>query len=305
MRMSLWGWLLLAVMGLSMFTASAARAEDWRKQFSEINIGVITEENQSDMLNRWQPVADYLGKTLGVKVTIRPATSYAGVIEAMKAKKIQMAWFGPASYAEAWIVTGGKLDPLVTATDNEGNVGYHSVLVVLKDSPYKSIEDLKGKKLALADPNSTSGCQAPTYFLREKGIDINKFFASATFSGSHENSVIGLINGTYDAAVTWWNSETYSNFARMASKGMIPKDAVRIIWKSPLLPNEPWTMPTWLPEQMRGDMKQALLAMPDKAHEVFDKLFTGSALKLVPVTTKDYEPIVKMVQDNQKHRKES
>lgn len=305
MRMSLWSRLLLAVMALSVFTASAARAEDWRKQHPELNIGVITEENQSDMLGRWQPVADYLSKTLGVKVTIRPASDYAGVIEAMKAKKIELAWYGPASYSKAWIVTNGQVDPLVTHTDAEGNVGYHSVMVVLKDSPYKTVQDLKGKKLALADPNSTSGHQAPRFFLGKEGIDLDKFFASATFSGSHENSVIGLVNGTFDAAVTWWNSDAYSNFSRMASKGMIKPDAVRIIWKSPLLPNEPWTMPSWLPEGMRADVKAALLDMPTKAPEAFNKLFDGKSKKLVPVTHKDYEPVVQMIQENLKQRQGS
>ena len=155
------GRLLLAVLALSVCVANAARAEDWRKQFPELNIGVITEENQSDMLGRWKNVADYLAKSLGVKVTIRPASDYAGVIEAMKAKKIELAWYGPASYAKAWLVTNGQVVPLVTHTDKDGNVGYRSVMVVKKDSPYMSLSDVKGKTIALADPNSTSGNQAP------------------------------------------------------------------------------------------------------------------------------------------------
>lgn len=305
MRVSLVKQLLPAILALSLFGAASAKAEDWRVQHPELNIGVITEENQSDMLGRWQPVADYLGKTLGVKVTIRPASDYAGVIEAMKAKKVDLAWYGPASYSKAWIVTNGQVEPLVTHTDLEGNVGYHSVMVVIKDSPYKSVADLKGKKLALADPNSTSGHQAPRFFLNKDGIDIDKHFASATFSGSHENSIIGLVNGTFDAAVTWWNSDAFCNYGRMASKGMIPPDCVRIIWKSPLLPNEPWTVPTWLPAEMRADIKQALLDMPAKDPQTFTKLFDGKSKTLVPVTHKDYEPVVEMIQENLKQRKAS
>lgn len=292
---------LILIAGL----AGQARAEDWRKQYPELNLGVITSENQADRMDRWQHVADYLSQALGVKVTVRQASDYAGVIEAMKAKKVELGYFGPASYAKAWIVTGGKVEPLVSHTDQEGNTGYYSALVVKKDSPFASVQDLKGKNLALADPNSTSGHQAPRYFLGKQGIDIDKFFASATFSGSHENSVIGLMNGTFDAAVTWWNSETFSNITRMANKGMIAPDAVRVVWKSPLLPENPWAMPTWLPEQMRADVKKALLEMPAKSPEAFTRLFDGKSQKFVPVSHSDYEPIVRMIQENLKQREAS
>lgn len=305
MRVSYWGRLLLAVLTLTLFTASAARAEDWRKQYPELNIGVITEENQSDMLGRWKNVAEYLSSALGVKVTIRPASDYAGVIEAMKAKKVELAWYGPASYSKAWLVTNGQIVPLVTHTDKDGNVGYHSVMVVKKDSPYKSVEDLKGKKIALADPNSTSGNQAPRFFLGKEGIDVDKYFGSATFSGSHENSLISLMNDTFDTAVTWWNSDEFSNIARMQSKGLIPPDSTRIIWKSPLLPNEPWAMPTWLPSQMRDDVKKALLEMPTKAPEVFAKLFDGKSKTMVAVKHEDYVPVVEMIKFNMEQRKGS
>lgn len=303
MRMRFVSRLLAAFLALCVLSPVLAQASDWRKKYPELNIGVITEENQSDMLGRWQSVADYLSKELKVKATIRPATDYAGVIEAMKARKIELAWYGPASFAKAWIVTGKQMIPLVTHTDASGNVGYHSVMVVKTESPYKAVEDLKGKKLALADPNSTSGNQAPRFFLGKQGIDVDTFFGSATFSGSHENSVIGLMNGTFDSAVTWWNSDEFNNVARMQSKGMVPADATRIIWKSPLLPNEPWTMPAWLPEDMRADVKKALLEMPTKAPDVFKKLFDGKSKTMVEVKVEDYMPVVEMIQANLEKRK--
>ncbi len=205
--------------------AAPAAADDWRTKYPKLTMGVVTSENEADRIVRYKPVIAYLEKTLGVPVEFRNATDYAGVIEALNADKLQVAGLGPAAYAQAWIVSGGEVEPLAGQIANDGTFGYHSVVVVKTDSPYQKIEDLRGKKFAFADPNSTSGFQAPAFFLKEAGIDPENFFSNTAFSGSHENSIVALLNDTFDGAATWWNSEERSNFSRMWDKGMIPKDS--------------------------------------------------------------------------------
>jgi len=285
--------------------APSASAADWRQKYSEVTVGVVTSENEADRLMRYKPVLAYFEKALRVKVNWRAATDYAGIIEGVKAGKIEIARFGPASYSKAWLVTKGKVEPLVGELDNDGNFGYHSVIIVKKDSPYHKIEDLKGKKFAFADPNSTSGHQAPRYFLHEAGIDADKFFGSTSFSGSHENSVIALLNGTFDGAATWYRSPTRSNMTRMEGKGMIKPGQWRIIWESPLLPSSPWAMSTKLPKQMREDVKQALLQMKDTDPVAWKSLTDGKASGYRAVTHKDYEAIVRMIKANLENRKSS
>ena len=145
------------------------------------------------------------------------------------------------------LTTGGKVEPIVVETDSDGSVSYHSVIAVKADSPYQSLDDLKGKSLAFADPNLTSGFVAPSYFPREEGINPESFFGRTGFSGSHENGILAVLNGTYDAAATSWTNEERSNVVRMESKGMIPKGQIRYVWKSPKLPNGPWAMHADLP----------------------------------------------------------
>jgi phosphonate transport system substrate-binding protein len=282
---------------------NAVTAEPWQKKYSEITLGAITSENEADRIQRYKPVRSYLEKELGSKINWRTATDYAGIIEGVKAKKVHLAYFGPASYAKCWIVTNGKVIPLVGELDSHGDFGYHSVIVVKTDSSYQKIEDLKGLKLAFADPNSTSGHQAPRYFLTEAGFDPDKFFGSTGFSGSHENSVMALLNGTFDAAATWWRSEEYSNPKRMEVKGMIPEGQWRIIWKSPKLPPSPWAVPEYLPEEMRNDLKNALIEMKDKDPAAWEGLTMGKASGFREVTHQDYEPIVRMIKANLEARK--
>ncbi len=297
--------LLAAAATAAVASLGQAQAADWQKQYPTLTLGVITSENEADRIMRYKPVREYLEKTLGVDIKWRTATDYAGIIEGVKAGKIEIARFGPASYAKAWMVTDGDVEPLVGEIDTRGIFGYHSVVVVKTDSPYKSLDDLKGKKLAFADPNSTSGHQAPRFFLGEAGYDADKFFGETGFSGSHENSVMALLNGTFDAAATWWRNEEYSNPLRMEMKGMIKPGQWRIVWKSPKLPNSPWAMSTKLPEEMRRDVQKALLEMKDASPEAWTSLTMDKASGFRKVTHKDYEGVVRMISHNLKKRRGS
>ncbi|MBS0520638.1 MAG: phosphate/phosphite/phosphonate ABC transporter substrate-binding protein, partial [Proteobacteria bacterium] len=136
--------------------AGAARADGWRDKYKEIVFAVVPAENASGVTERFAPFIAYLSKELGVKVSLRLATDYAAVIEGQRNGTIQVAHYGPASYARA-VITGVKVEPFCTTINESGTVGYYSVFYVRADSPYKTIEDLKGKNLGLVDPNSTSG----------------------------------------------------------------------------------------------------------------------------------------------------
>ena len=293
--------LLASAVGVGLSPAQALA--DWRRKHATLNFGVISSENETDRIGRHTRLQTYLERTLRASLRMHHATDYAGTIEALKARKLEFARFGPAAYAKAWLVTGGRVEPIAVETDKDGDAGYHSVVAVRSDGAYQKLEDLKGKSLAWADPNSTSGFVAPRYFLRESGIEADRFFGKTGFSGSHENSVIALLNGTYDAAVTWWTNEERSNVSRMEGKGMIPPGRVRYVWKSPKLPNSPWTIRTDLPEDLKRDVKTALLALPTAEPQAWNDLTDGKFKGLIEITHKEFEPIVRMVEANLKERR--
>jgi phosphonate transport system substrate-binding protein len=280
-----------------------AEASDWRGSFPELNVGVISSENEADRVARHQRFLRYMEHTLRTRLRMHNATDYAGTIEGLKARKLEFARFGPASYAQAWLVTGGKVEPLAVQTDNDGFAGYHAVIVVRTDSACRGIEDLKGKSLAFADPNSTSGYVAPRYFLKEAGFDPATHFGRTGFAGSHENGVIAVINGTYDAAATWWTNEERSNVQRMEGKELIPKGQVRVVWTSPKLPESPWAIHTELPADLRRDVRTALLALPSADAPAWKDLTDGKSKGLIEIAHRDYEPIIRMVQATQRDRR--
>jgi phosphonate transport system substrate-binding protein len=243
-------------------------------------------------------------------VTLRVANDYAAVIEGQRAGNIHIGFYGPASYARA-VITGVATEPVVVARHSNGLTGYHSVLYVLATSPYQKLEDLAAKKLALVDPNSTSGNNAPRFFLHEAGHDVDSFFGESIYAGSHDNAVLALAQGTVDVAANSWNSEDDSNLTRMLTKGVLKnadgtpmkKEDFRIIFKSPLLPEGPYSVLGSLPDDLKAAIKQAMVDMPQKDKAAFDGLSDGKDIEFAPTTPEEFQTIIDMVKFNDAQRK--
>src|SRR5262245_54645140 len=133
------------------FAAGTAHADDWKSKYKELTFAVVPAENASGVSDRYAPFMEYLSKQLGVPVKLRVANDYAAVIEGQRAGNIQIAYYGPASYSKAYL-TGVKTEPFVTTRNNDGAIGYYSVIYVKADNPYKDIHDLKGKTIGFVDP---------------------------------------------------------------------------------------------------------------------------------------------------------
>jgi phosphonate transport system substrate-binding protein len=290
------------IAGALLVAAVPARA-DWHDQYKELNFGISSSENERDAVARYDKFAAYMTKKLGVPVHILWGTDYAAVIEALHSSKIQFATIGAANYALGRKVMGDKITAVATSEDNFGSTGYHSVIVVKTDSPYQKIDDLKGKVLAWADPNSTSGYAVPLYFMKKDGIDPSSFFSKTPFSGSHELGVVGVVNGTFDAAADDWTNPQKSNALRMESKGMVPKGSTRVIWTSNLIPNGPYVMRTDLPQDLQDAYRAAVLAFPKEDPEDFKAQTDGTEKDLVPVKDSDYDDIIAITQANDADRR--
>lgn len=285
----------LVIAAAALLATAGNAAADWKAQYPELTFAVVPAENASGVSDRYAPFVDYLSKTLGVPVKLRLANDYAAVIEGQRAGNIQIAFYGPASYSKAYL-TDVKTEPFVTSRNNDGAIGYYSVIYVKADSPYQKIEDLKGKTIGFVDPNSTSGYNAPRFYLHKMGLDVDSFFAKSIITGSHENGVIALAKGTVDSAADWWNADDDSNLTRMVKKGMAKKEDFRIVFKSPLLPGSPYAMLSSLPDDLKAAIATAFMEAPAKDQAAFDRLSDSKDKEFVKVTHKDYADIVEMIQ---------
>ncbi len=222
----------------------------------ELNFGIIATESSQNLKQDWQPLIDDMSKRLGAKVNPFFAPDYAGVIEGMRFNKVHLAWMGNKSGMEAVDRASGEVFAQIVYAD--GSLGYYSLLITHKDSPYKSLEDVlkSGKNInfGIGDPNSTSGFLVPGYYV----FALNKADPKALFksvrSANHETNMMAVANKQIDVATN--NTENWEKFeARFPEK---IKD-VRAIWKSPLIPSDPMVWRKDLDADARAKIKQFFL----------------------------------------------
>ncbi|MFC3059999.1 phosphate/phosphite/phosphonate ABC transporter substrate-binding protein [Paenirhodobacter populi] len=283
---------ILAAIVMVASVASQANA-DWKVQYNALTIGVPPIENASEGQARYAPLADYLSAKLGVPVTLRMASAYSGIIQAMEANEVDMAMYGAAAFAAADDVLAGDLQPLAHAAAKDGTLGYQAIVITRADSGINTLEDLKGKTLAYADPNSASGYLVPSYYFNQMNMG-KDFFASTTFSGGHENSILAVVRGTYDAAATWHYTETNGAVQRMVDRGEVPAGAVKVIWESPLVPADAWSVRASMPDDLKAALTDALVSFASADPEKFAVVSAGSWANIVPVGREAFEDSIAM-----------
>jgi len=302
-RRTFLGTALIAGALLTALQAPAAAA-DWKSEVKTIRLGVLSGENEKDRIQRYSAFKAYLEQNLDVPVEIYTASSYDGVIQALAADQIEFAFLGSSAYAAAWTETNGGVEPLVSRQEDDGSTGYYSVVAVRCDSGYKKMEDLKGKTLAFADPDSTSGYAVPYFNLRKQGYDPETYFGATPFSGSHETGVLGVVNGQFDAAATYITNEISGVPQRMVEKGMIKAGEACWIWTSPEITSGPFTARKNLPAELKSTMKQLVLDVPQKDPAAFASM-TGNPKQVgwIAVDHERYAWIVEMREEIRKIRR--
>jgi phosphonate transport system substrate-binding protein len=235
----------------ALLTLAPAHAQDLK----EINLGIISTESSQNLKADWQPLLDDMAKQTGFKVTAFFAPDYAGVIEAMRFNKVHVAWYGNKSAIEAVDRASGEV--FAQMVNSDGTEGYYSHLIVHKDSPIKSLDDLlkNGKSYSFGngDPNSTSGFVVPSFYVFAKNkVDPRTHFKIVR-SANHETNALAVANQQVDVATN--NSE---NLAKISEKFPEKRKDIRVIWTSPLIALDPLVMRKDLPEATKVKIKNFL-----------------------------------------------
>ncbi|MBN8534542.1 MAG: phosphonate ABC transporter substrate-binding protein [Rhizobiales bacterium] len=274
----------------SLLSAASAQAQ---KAPQELVFAVIPSENSEGVVNRYTPFTEYLTRELGMKVSLRIASDYAAVIEGQRAGNIHIAHYGPAAFARA-LAIGSPVEAFGQQVNTDGTRGYYSVFYTRANSPINSIEDARGKVLCLVDPNSASGNQVPRFALSRKGIDPEKHFSKVVYTGSHENAVIGLQQGSCEVAANWWNNEKRSNLLRMAGKGMVKAEDFRIVFRSELIPNSPVAYIKSLPDDLKAKIRVAFMEIGTRAPDVWKHISDGTSQPWQPASNDTFQMMIEL-----------
>jgi phosphonate transport system substrate-binding protein len=269
--------------------ALLASAPALAQEVKEINFGIISTEASQNLKSDWQPLLEDMSRKLGVKVNGFFASDYAGIIEGMRFNKVQLAWFGNKSAMEAVDRAGGEVFAQMVNAD--GTQGYYSHLLVNKDSPLKSMDDVLKNSKSLSfgngDPNSTSGFLVPSYYVFAKNKVDPKTAFKVVRSANHEANALSVANKQVDVATC--NSEAMEKLhERMPEKFK----EIRIVWSSPLIPLDPLVMRKDMPETTKQKIKDFIYSYGQGSQHEKDVLMKISKLsQFKPSTNAQLVPI--------------
>lgn len=285
----------------------------WTAQVPTIRIGLLGGENDSDRLGRYQAYGKLMEETFQTPVRMYPAADYAGVNQAIAARQIEIASTGSSAYAGAWLDSNGNVEPLLVAVESDGSISYLSVMVVRADSGITTLEQMKGKSLAWADPNSASGYLIPRHELRSQSVDPEpgKYFARTGFGGGHEQAVVAVMQKQYDGAVTWASGvgderEGYSrgNLHEMVAKKMLTMNDLRIIWKSTPILNGPLMARKDTPQAFRDDITNFHLALPTAYPDIYTQVERGGGKGYQKVKHEDFQVFIDLRKEEAAQRRQ-
>lgn len=283
----------------------AAAAHDWRAQVKELRIGITGPENAAARMGRLDRYIALLKERLGIPVSFVQASDYAGIVQAMASKQIELAVVGASAYASMYDETGGNVEPLVTNREIDGSTGYYAALFVRADSPFKTLQDLKGRSVAYPDPNSTSGYLFPRAFLRKRGIDPDRFFGRSGFAGGHNQTVVAVLHRQYDAGITWTSGvgdpkEGYSRgtfrIMALAKPPELDVKDIRVVELFGPIPNGPTVVRKDLPQELKDMLRGILTTLHYVDHETFVSLTGGEGQGYVPVPHEFYDQVIEFRQ---------
>lgn len=233
--------LVLAVIACAL-PLNLARAD------SVLNMGLVPGEDPRVLVNDNQVLLDHLHNTLQMEIKPFVAADYNGVIEALRAKKLDVALLGPFSYVLATTVADVEAFALLE-TEKQGPT-YRSVIIARKDHGIHNLKDLAGKTFAFVDPSSTSGHLFPKAALIKAGYNPDTYFSRVIFSGGHDASALAVQNGKVDAAAV---ADALLDIAY--SRGILKPDEVVVVWTSDPIPGAPVVYRRDLPADLKAKIR--------------------------------------------------
>ncbi|MFY1942829.1 phosphate/phosphite/phosphonate ABC transporter substrate-binding protein [Achromobacter xylosoxidans] len=217
-----------------------------------LTIGLIPAEDAQAMIESSKQVIEQLQQQTGMKVKPFVATDYNGIIEALRARKLDVAYLGPFSYVLATSVADVEAFS-VAVTKKSGKSAYKSMIVVRADSGLDSLQALRNHTFAFVDPSSASGHLFPKAGLQQAGYDPEKLFSRVVFSGSHDASLLAVANKKVDAAAV-----ADRIYASAIAKGQLRQDELKVVWTSRDIPESPMVWRKDLDPAVKDKVAKAL-----------------------------------------------
>lgn len=249
-----------------------------------IRVGLIPEQDVFEEKERYQLVADYLSKKVGVGVDLCVLSRYGNILDNFVSKRLDGAFFG--SFTGALALRKLGVEALARPEYPDGTSTYHGLLFVRKDSGIRSGNEMKGKRLAFVDRATTAGYLLPLYYFQKQGIaDYGSWLGEFYFSGTHEGSIYDVLEKRADVGAA-----KNPVFAKLASRDPRISEELTILARSPRVPENGLCVREDLGALLKIQLKETLLNM-DHDEEGREVLAGFGARRFIATTEEDYAPV--------------
>ncbi|MBI2207789.1 MAG: phosphate/phosphite/phosphonate ABC transporter substrate-binding protein [Candidatus Rokubacteria bacterium] len=243
--------------------------------------------------NVWVDFLKHVEKATGKKTKYFGLQNYAAQIEAMRSGRLHLSGYSTGSTVYAVNLAGAV--PFAIMKDASGGpAGYHLVMITqAKNDKIKGVADLKGKRVAHVSQTSSSGHQAPVYLFSKMGVVPGKDY-QIVYSGKHDNSILGVANGDYDAAAV---ADTV--LERMINRGVVKASDVKVVYKSPVFPTAGFAYAHNLEPGLVGRIKDAFYTFKFQGTSLDKEFGKQGRVGFMPITyAKDWESVIGILDAN-------
>ena len=236
----------------------------------------------------WADFLTHLEAETGKDVVFFPVQNNAAQIEAMRSGRLHIAGFNTGSNPLAVNCAGFRPFTLMAAAD--GTFGYEMEIITHPGSGINEVADIKGKSLAFTSPTSNSGFKAPSAILKAEFDMLPDRDFEPSFSGKHDNSILGVANKDYAAA-----SVANTVITRMIARDVISADQIISIYKSQTFPTTGYGTAYNLTPELQGKIRDAFFSFEWAGTSLEEEFGKGGESQFKEMNYKDYWSVIRTI----------
>ena len=261
------GWCAAMVMILG-FAAPASA--------DELRIGVLPRLSATELNAMFRPLADYLARETGQKITLVLAKDFESFEKQVRDGELDLAFSNPLVYVQLKKTT--DLTPLALAAEKKGGTKFRGIVIVRKDSGLSDVVGLKGKRLIFVDEDSLGGYIAQALLLKKQGLEPGRDFVRLPYAKKHDNVTMAVVNRAADAG-----GIREDDLEKM--QGKVDLSQLKILAYSDYFPNWPLFVSHKVKPATREEIKAALIKL-----KAGDPVLEAAKLTaFAPVADKEYD----------------
>jgi phosphonate transport system substrate-binding protein len=265
-------------------TGTEKETETTSQERKPLVIGLIPERNIFEQLKRYEPLANYLSKKIGMNIKLKILTRYGNIVDNFVALNMDGAFFGSFTYALAHAKLG--VEPLARPEAVDGRSTYYGVLFVRKDSGIKNTRDMESKTFAFVDKATTAGYLLALSYFKAHGIaDYKTYFKKTYFAGTHQNAIHDVLEKIADIGAA--KNTVYYYLANIENR---IRNELVVLERSPDVPENGLAVRRDLEDSIKHKLKDSLINMhndPDGKNV----LTAFGAKKFIETTDADYASV--------------